>query len=292
MADSLDDGARAAMDTQRPSLSRGDGKAASVLWSINLWLLTLPAIIWVCAEVGALYLPNLGRPSRSRWSNILPSLASTTGRELSMGLHFICGLVVMLLGVHNIRASSRSTSRRLARHRVVGRVFVVAALLTSLGGLSFIVQKCTLVGGWRMSLSFALYGVLLAGTSTAAWWSARRGDLDAHRRWAFHAFGLAMASFLYRGWYWFLQCFGYEMPQAYGDGGMRCNSAGECDMYRRWPDQVLDWAFFLPNLIAVELVLWGYRAKRGRLITVVLMMAVPVLLGMWVGFANDLLRKT
>jgi uncharacterized membrane protein len=231
----------------------------------NLLMLGVPALGWVVFEVGTIYLPSVGKPSPERWADVLPGLAVSWTAMVSIGLHFVGGVLVMVAGLHNIIPGTRRP-KWLHVHRVVGRVFVVAALVTSVGGLVFIAAKRgQLVGGVSMGVAFAVYGLLLAGTTVRAFQTARAGAIEQHRRWASHAFGLALSSWVYRAQYSLLGLFGYR--SAHPDASS-CSSAGVCTDFQRPVDLVLVWSFFVPSLVLVELWHWGRSRHRHQLLLV------------------------
>lgn len=224
-------------------------------WYVVAALYLLTAVLWVQGNVVVQYFIIGDETIERRWSEVLPYLGSSPTRVLSMGLHFVCGSVITLLGVWQVSPLSR-TSRTIAWHRWTGRLFVLCAVGTTIGGLGFIVQQRRLVGGYSMTASFAIYGLLVFGTSVQAWRTARQGDIDAHRRWAMRAFSMGVASFLYRFYYFLGQGFGVvhapdktPYPPLFRTPFMRFD----------------EWWFFVPNLLVVELLLRARDGKAQRL---------------------------
>lgn len=83
-------------------------------------------------------------------------------------------------------------------HRLGGRVYVVCAVLASLGGLGFILQTPVLAGGVTMTVSFAIYGFLVLGSAIMTYRTAKAKDFEAHRRWALRVFTMGICSLIYR----------------------------------------------------------------------------------------------
>lgn len=101
----------------------------------------------------------------------------------------------------------------------------------------FIFAKGT-VGGVMMDIGFTGYGVLTIIAAVAAVHFARRSDFVRHRAWAIRLFALAVGSWLYRMEYgfWFLLTDGLGHTSTF-DGPF---------------DQVMDFFFYLPNLLVAE----------------------------------------
>ncbi|WP_298921727.1 DUF2306 domain-containing protein [uncultured Roseobacter sp.] len=130
-------------------------------------------------------------------------------------------------------------------HRWLGRVLCFAALLTSVGGLAFIVIRGT-IGGVAMDVGFGVYGLLLALCAVQALRHARAGRYGAHRHWALRLFVLSLGSWLYRVHYgvWYALTGGAASTAAF-DGPF---------------DLVQNVAFYLPYLMALEI----WLRRRGH----------------------------
>ena len=190
----------------------------------------------------------------ARWNVTLPALHvpnRPTG-NMGMALHFAGGGLLLVLGSVQFLRTLRD--RLPALHHWLGRIYVVAAFAAAIGGLVFIaVRGC--VGGLVMDVGFGLYGLLmlLAAVQTGRHAMARR--IDDHQAWAVRLFALAIGSWLYRMHYgfWFL----------FTDG------IGHNATFTGWFDRIMDFGFYLPNLIVAEVWLrasrngtsWGTSAK-------------------------------
>jgi hypothetical protein len=134
-------------------------------------------------------------------------------------------------------------------HRVLGNFYILAALLTSLGGNLFIYTVpggC--VGGTNMSIAFSVAGWIMFLLAFATYYHASRRNITKHRDFAIRLWGQGIASLMYRIWYMLLGIFlGYEV-------------AGFEDFHRPL-DEFLDWWFFVPNLIITEAFVW-YLHRR------------------------------
>jgi uncharacterized membrane protein len=169
------------------------------------------------------------------------------------------GGIILTLG--SIQLIEAIRVRYSAFHRWVGRVYVVASLLTAIGGLTFIFIKGT-IGGTVMDIGFGLYGVLMfiAGVQTIRF--ARAGDYTKHRAWALRLYALAIGSWLYR------MDYGFWLLLADGLGHVKDFSGPF--------DKVMAFFFYLPNLLVAEIfVRSGARRKMPALVNV---MAIIILL--------------
>jgi hypothetical protein len=134
-----------------------------------------------------------------------------------------------------------------AVHRWSGRLFLLAALLLSVGGLWL-----TWVRGSHLTLAGAIAisgdALLIVWFGTMAWICARRREFAAHRRWALRAFIAASAV-------WFMRVGYMAWGLATGGAGIGPAMAGPFD---------LAWAFgtYLLPLAVLELYL---RAETGPL---------------------------
>ena len=154
----------------------------------------------------------------------------------AMGAHFLAGAILLLLGPVQLLSGRRR--RFVVAHRWVGRVYVLAAGVAGLAGLSFIAAKGT-VGGPIMSAGFALYGALVTVAAVQTYRYARRGQIDSHRAWAIRLFALAIGSWLYRMDYGFWIAF---------TGGLWSTQTFTGPF-----DHFMAFAFYLPNLVVAEL---------------------------------------
>lgn len=156
--------------------------------------------------------------------------------NLAVFSHMILGGLIMLLAPLQLIGRLRMRYPRL--HRNSGRLIIVAAIATALGGLIYIALRGT-VAGAMMDAGFALYGALFLAAAVQTLRFARIGDFERHREWALRLFVLVMGSLIYRLHYtvWYLFTDGlWSTPEL--DGPF---------------DQVQYVAFYLPYLAALEL---------------------------------------
>lgn len=133
-------------------------------------------------------------------------------------------------------------------HRRFGYVLFVLAVATGLGGLVYITLIGT-IGGWWMSLWFAIYGGLMIWAAVNTVFYAIAKDLNRHFAWAVRLIVLAVGSWIYRMHYaiWYA-----------ATGGAASN-----DAFTGLFDQIQVFAFFVPYLLIAEILLRWQGARRG-----------------------------
>lgn len=82
-------------------------------------------------------------------------------------------------------------------HRRVGRTYIVAALLISVGGL-YLVWVREAVGDVTQHVASTLNASLILSCGTIAWRAARAREFDRHRRWALRLFLSASGVWFFR----------------------------------------------------------------------------------------------
>lgn len=233
----------------------------SVRWTGFL----LVATVWISAGLFGLYILAFYAAAfyggtLAKWNNVLPGLyrPGDTTATGGIGLHFAAGGVILLLG--SIQLIDAIRVRYSAVHRWVGRIYVLAAMLAAVGGLTFILVKGT-IGGMVMNIGFSLYGILMlvAGVQTYRHAVAKR--FAEHRAWALRLYALAIGSWLYRMDYgfWLLLTDGLAHTKHF-DGAF---------------DHVMAFFFYIPNLLVVELFI---RSGKYRTPPVLNLLSAVVLL--------------
>ncbi|MFK7994349.1 MAG: DUF2306 domain-containing protein [Granulosicoccus sp.] len=212
----------------------------------------LGATVWCSALIFGCYilvfyaLASLG-DGAEQWNQVLPGLydAENAGSTAGIAVHFLAGGVILVLGCLQLLEGVRR--RFPALHRCSGRVYVLACVLAAVGGLVFIMLKGT-IGGLMMDIGFAGYGLLMLLAAVQTIRFARRREFKRHRAWALRLFALAVGSWLYRMYYGFYIGFGGE--------------SGHTGDFRGWFDYLMNFWFYLPNLVVVEIILAQYSIFR------------------------------
>ncbi len=214
----------------------------------------LVATVWVSALLFGLYILAfyfiaLVKGNTAQWNEVLPGLydKQTKAATLGMGVHFAAGGIILILGciqlIDNVRL------KYPAVHRWLGRLYVLAALGASVGGLVFIFTKGT-IGGWVMDIGFTGYGVLTGLAAVATIRFARSGDLERHRAWAIRLFALAIGSWLYR--------------MDYGFWFLFTDRLGHTEDFRGPFDYFMAFFFYLPNLLVAEIFIGHYQIVKTK----------------------------
>ena len=163
----------------------------------------------------------------------------------AIAVHMIAG-AVLTIGAP-LQAVPALRQRWPGVHRRSGYVLFVLALLTGVGGLIYIGLNGT-VGGWWMSLWFALYGIVLMWSAAATVHYARERQFARHFAWATRLVILAVGSWIYR--------MHYAVWYGFTDG------LASNDAFTGLFDQVTVVAFFVPYLLVAEVFL----RRRRRLV--------------------------
>jgi predicted membrane protein DUF2306 len=214
----------------------------------------LTATCWISAGLFGLYIlafyaAALVDGNIAKWNDSLPRLyeSDTPAATAGIGMHFAAGGIILALGCIQFLGSIRS--RYPAVHRWIGRVYVTAAFLAGIGGLTFIVTKGT-IGGTTMDVGFGIYGVLTAAAAIETYRHARARRLDTHRAWAMRLFALAIGSWLYR--------------MDYGFWFLLADGAGHLKDFSGPFDKVMAFFFYVPNLLVVEALIRAPRAAMSK----------------------------
>ncbi|RUL65996.1 DUF2306 domain-containing protein [Dyella dinghuensis] len=223
----------------------------------------LAAVTWISCGLFGLYIlifyaGALVSGTASRWNGVLPGLytASSTASTVGIGLHFAAGGVILALGFMQLLSAIRQHVP--AVHRWLGRIYVTAAAVAGVGGLTFIAVTGT-IGGLAMNIGFGLYGVLMVLCAVQTYWYARRRELETHRKWAIRLFALAIGSWLYR--------------MEYGFWFLMTHKLGHTHDFHGPFDVVMAFFFYLPNLLVAEAYLRG-RSERASAATKLLGAAI------------------
>ena len=233
---------------------------------VVVWFSTLLFGLYILAFYVASYLVE-----PQKWNESLAGLHVAGGSlaNSGIGLHFLAGGIILILGCVQLLPAIRQRVPLL--HRISGRVYLLACLTTSIGGLIFIAARGT-IGGALMDIGFGLYGMLMFVCVLQTYRYARRQEFARHRTWALRLFALAVGSWLYR--------------MEYGLWFMFADAIGHQDDFRGWFDGFMAFFFFVPNLLVVELILRAQRFKlaawvRGSLAGMFMAAAALVLIGTW-----------
>jgi hypothetical protein len=200
------------------------------------------------AYIAAFYLVHAAGGRLASWNANLPGLYAP-GQPAAVGAigaHMAAGGVLLVLGPLQLMGAVRR--RWPAFHRWTGRLYVTAAGAAGLGGLAFILLRGT-IGLAPMNLGFGLYGALVVLCAAQTYRHARARRLVQHRAWAIRLFALVVGSWLYRMEY------GFWLPLTH--------DAGHTGEFRGPVDAVMDFFFYVPNLLLAEAFVRARVAPAG-----------------------------
>ena len=176
----------------------------------------------------------------------------------AISIHFIGAAYMSMAGAFQLVKYIRKTMPIL--HRWVGRFYILASLIASIGGNCFILFKGS-YGGRQADYAFLTYGIifLLSGVMTYVY--ARKKDYQLHKLWAWRLYSLSLAAWIYRFDY-------YSWMLFFGHGDKAWLHKED---YRAPIDYWINWMFYVPGLVVVEIVFrWGETATLSSTLTRIL----------------------
>lgn len=140
--------------------------------------------------------------------------------------HIILGGIALLTGW--IQFSNKIRTKNLNFHRLVGRIYVAACLLSGLAAL-YLAYNAT--GGWIAQLGFSGLAISWLVATSKALLSIRQRKISEHQAWMIRSYALTFAAVTLRIWLPLSQIAQLEFIEAY---------------------QVIAWLCWLPNIIFAE----------------------------------------
>lgn len=165
---------------------------------------------------------------------------SFVARPWGIYTHAFFALFALALGPFQFVASLRA--RRLQLHRMLGRIYVVSALMTGASGVYMSVYS---YGGLVTHIAFGLLGAALIITTAMAFVRIKARDQRSHREWMIRSFALLFAAVTLR----------VEMPL------LVVAFQGQFEPAY----QIVSWLCWVPNLLVAE---WIVRRTRAQPATV------------------------
>lgn len=238
---------------------------------LNLQKKLLSGSVWMSALIFGLYIIGfyavsfaLGIPEV--WNQKLPGLylADRPVATAGIGIHFLAGGIILVLG--SIQFVSVLRLKHPFTHRFLGRIYVIACLLASVGGLLFVFTNGT-IGGVIMDIAFGLYGILLFICAIQTIRFAIKRNIPIHKNWSLRLYSLAIGSWFYRMGYgfWFL---------VFGKIGHTRDFTGSFDIF-------MNFFFFIPNLIIAELIIREFKLENFWAKTISLIFLCSATLYIW-----------
>jgi len=140
--------------------------------------------------------------------------------------HLAGGGIAIVAGA--LQFSTRLRFERPTVHRNVGKLYLVAVLVSGVGG-ALLAPSST--GGVVAHFGFGMLAALWLGTSLAAFVSVRSGDYQAHRCWMIRSYALCLAAVMLRLYLPLFGVLGVPFESSY---------------------PAISWLCWVPNLIVAE----------------------------------------
>lgn len=123
------------------------------------------------------------------------SLLSNVVWNIGFYGHIMFGGIALLIGW--MQFSKKMRTRHLNRHRLVGKIYVVSAIISGVCGI-YIGFYAT--GGLISSIGFILLGVFWLYTTITAYKAIRKGDIELHQGFMIYSYALCFAAVTLRIW--------------------------------------------------------------------------------------------
>jgi uncharacterized membrane protein len=150
--------------------------------------------------------------------------------------HAFFGMLALALGPFQFRRGI--VLHRRERHRTLGKIYLVSALLAGAAGLY---MSSYSYGGMVTHLGFGALATGLIITTSAAYLRIRQGRIAEHREWMIRSFALLFSAVTLRLWLPILIGVFQGFDPAYA---------------------VVSWLCWVPNLLVVELYLFYTRSRE------------------------------
>tara|TARA_R110002167_G_scaffold94258_13_gene251791 strand:+ start:414 stop:1034 length:621 start_codon:yes stop_codon:yes gene_type:complete len=122
-------------------------------------------------------------------------LLSNTSWNIGFYGHILFGGLSLLIGWTQF--SKRWRNANVKRHRTIGKVYIIAALISGSCGI-FIAFNAT--GGFISSAGFMCLGALWLFTTVKAYLAVRKGDLSLHQGFMVYSYAACFAAVTLRIW--------------------------------------------------------------------------------------------
>ncbi|MGE0041030.1 MAG: DUF2306 domain-containing protein [Vicinamibacterales bacterium] len=140
--------------------------------------------------------------------------------------HLLAGGIA--LGVGALQFSTRIRVRQPATHRLLGKVYMVAVLVS---GMSALLMAPSSTGGLPAHFGFGMLAALWLVTSGLAYVRVRAGEYGAHREWMIRSYALCLAAVTLRLYLPISIALGIPFAEAY---------------------PAIAWLCWVPNLVVAE----------------------------------------
>ncbi len=149
--------------------------------------------------------------------------------------HIILGGLALLIGW--IQFSSRIRRKRISLHRNIGRIYVLAALISGLCGL-YIAQFAT--GGISNVIGFSLSAIIWLTTTLLAYHSIKNRKIQLHKEFMIYSYAICFSAVTLRIWLPVLISITGEFISAY---------------------LIVGWLSWVPNLFVAYIIILRERKR-------------------------------
>ena len=186
-----------------------------ILWG----LMTLSAIVVAIYALALLAAPTI-RPAFIQ--NLFANFPEITT------IHFIGGAIAIVTGAFQFSSTLRR--QHLSLHRLMGRFYVGAIMLSGIAGLVLAVNS---IGGVYVQTGFGFMAICWLVTTFQAYRLIRQGDVKAHQYWMIRSYAVTLAGVTLRLYLGISIVLGVKFFDAY---------------------PVLAWLCWVPNLLIAEML--------------------------------------
>ncbi|MCB0430886.1 MAG: DUF2306 domain-containing protein [Flavobacteriales bacterium] len=125
----------------------------------------------------------------------------------------------LALAIGWLQFSKKLRTRRIALHRTIGKIYMIAALI---GGLCGIFLAFYAEGNVLAAPGFTGLGMVWVSTSIMGYLSIRKGKTDQHQSWMTYSFAMCFAAVTFRIWLGVLASSMADFNMAYGLAAWLC----------------------------------------------------------------------
>lgn len=193
---------------------------------------------WILVTVWSVLIGAYGVAVVASRFTILPDEVAANDFPIALRVHIVTASIALLLGPWQFSGRVRSLWPRA--HRMVGRAYVVVALVAATTGAA---AALTTANGPVAGAGFLLLGIGWFVSTSQAFIAATRRDVAAHRTWAFRSFSLAFAAVTLRIY-------------------LGVSGAAGVDFEDGYP--VIAWACWIPNLVVAQWLIGRTGSRRTR----------------------------
>lgn len=153
--------------------------------------------------------------------------------------HVIGGGIALIVGSFQFFPKLRN--RRLSLHRFLGRIYVIACVLSGIAGFGIAFFS---TGGYITKVGFLLLAISWLYTTSQAYLTIKQKKVMAHKEWMIRSYTMTFAAVLLR----------LQLPLYLGFMGMEF-----LDAYR-----IVSWSSWLPSLLLIEWLLQRQTDTKSR----------------------------